>query len=290
MTPPAPEPPDNPTRRPLPDGAGVLLSGILRPMRPLGQRSAWPRLMAGVAVMTAVAALLIGPPTPVDAADRGLVVVAQARYQVLPDRSPRSCHDRRGGYLATAGPPEGRVFYSRHHLRGAPAGATNVAASSGGRPIGARVQSADANFTVIEVTFERGVFYQAELSVPRLLRPARSRRRRDRDLRISPSIVAFPVWAFGSSGEPGGSVTRHPARRIPAERPGRGACALDGLRAARSSCSTASLPDPVRLLRLSVRRPARGLQRQPKLTVQVGGESAPLNVRAWQDDPEWGTR
>ncbi len=255
-------------------------------MRPLAQRSAWPRLMAGVAAIAALTALLIGPPAPVAAADGGLVVVAQARYQVLP--TDHRIHVTVDAVATSLEPdtPEGRVFYSGITFA-APAGASNVAASSGGRPIDARVQSADEDFTVIEVTFERGVFYQQSYPYAvsfDLVDPGGAG---TRDLRIGSSLATFPVWAFGTQGEPGEQRARGAAAGLHARRPGQHdgpGRALGWWRGAHGPAER-----PVRLLRVRHGRPARRL-RQPQAEPGRAWHPGPASDTGLGRRPRLGTR
>ena len=195
------------------------------------------------------------------AADGGLVVVAQARYQVLP--ADHRIHVTIDAVATSLEPdtPEGQVYYSGITFA-VPAGASNIAASSGGRSIGARVQSADDDFTAIEVTFGREVFYRQSYPYTvsfDLVDPGGAG---TRDLRIGSSLAAFPVWAFGTQGEPGGSV------RV--ELPEGYTPDVQG-----SEMAEGELPDggvlltrparrPVRLLRLRLRRATRRLRQHAR--------------------------
>ena len=106
-----------------------------------------------------IGGLAVATPPPATAADDGLVVVAQTRYQVLP--ADHRVHVTIDAVATSLEPdtPQGQIYYSGITFA-VPAGATNIAAASGGRPIGARARSTDDDFTLIEVTFGRGVFYR----------------------------------------------------------------------------------------------------------------------------------
>ena len=161
--------------------------------------------MAWVAAVAMIGGLAVAAPPPATAADGGLVVVAQTRYQVLP--ADHRVHVTIDAVATSLEPdtPQGQVYYSGITFA-VPAGATNVAACSGGQHIGARAQSTDDDFTLIEVTFGRGVFFRQSYPYTvsfDLVDPGGAG---TRDLRIGSSLAAFPVWAFGTQGEPGGSV------------------------------------------------------------------------------------
>ena len=132
--------------------------------------------MAWVAAVTMIGGLAVATPPPATAADDGLVVVAQTRYQVLP--ADHRIHVAIDAVATSLEPdtPQGQIYYSGITFA-VPAGATNIAAASGGQAIGARAQSTDDDFTLIEVTFGRGVFYRQSYPYTVSIRPGRSRRR-----------------------------------------------------------------------------------------------------------------
>lgn len=249
-----------------------------------------PRRLAILAAAAALSLLGLAPawlPGHVaTAADRGLVVVAQARYAALP--AERRVHVTIDAVATsyTPNPVDGLAFYPDITFA-VQTGATRIAASSGGRPLAIKVDSSDPNFVNVTVTFEDGVFFEESYPYRVTYDLPDPGGAPDRNLRISPSIVAFPIWAFGSSGEAGGSVT--------VILPGGFRPTVQGEDLATSTgpdgeivLSTASLPDPFAFFAyLSADRP--GAFSDTLLTVQVGGKPAALKVRAWQDDPEWGT-
>jgi hypothetical protein len=260
-----------------------LLSGILRSMRPRhARRSAAPRLLAWTAI-AAIGALLVGAPPPAAAADNGLVVVAQARYQVLP--AEHRIHVTIDAVATSLEPDtaDGRVYYSGITFA-VQAGASNLTASSGGQPIGASVESVDDDFTGVEVTFGRGVFYRQSYPYTvsfDLVDPGGAG---TRDLRIGSSLAAFPVWAFGTADEPGGSV------RV--ELPAGYTANIQGWDMTESTLPdggvllSAEPDDPLAFFAyVSADRPGAFANRQ--LTLDVNGTPAELLVRAWDDDPAW---
>ncbi len=221
------------------------------------------------------------------AADRGLVVVAQTSYVALPEeRRVRVTIDA----VATSYTPNpvDEIAYYPSSTFALQAGATGVAASSGGQPLAVAIDTSDPDFVMITVTFIDGVYFEQiypfrvtfDLPDPGGGAP-------DRNLRISSTIVAFPIWAFGSAGEPGGSVTVilpggfRPSVQGDDLTPSIGASGEIML-------ATPSLPDPFDFFAyISADRP--GAFSDTLLTIQVGGQPAALRIRAWQDDPDWGT-
>jgi hypothetical protein len=110
-----------------------------------------------------------------------------------------------------------------------------------------------------------------------------------RDLRIGDTLVSFPVWAFATDETPGSSVmvvfpkgydVRTEAGSIP--RPATGA---DGRTVFRSG----SLARPLDFFAYLVAdRP--GAYRNSTVEATVHGKPVVVTVRAWADDPTWGTR
>jgi hypothetical protein len=252
-----------------------------------------PRRIAPLSSIAAAAALLLLAISPAAlpgrvalAADRGLVVVAQTRYTALPEERRVHVTINAVATSYTPNPPGSLAYYSDVNFA-VQAGATNVVASSGGRALHVALDAGDSDFLEVTVTFPNGIYFEESTAYRVAFDLPDPGGAPDRNFRISPSIVAFPVWAFGSSNEPGSSVTVilpagfRPTWQgedlVPSTGPN-GEIVL----------SATSLPDPFAFFAyLSADRP--GAFTDSKLTIDVGGKSAPLNVRAWQDDPDWGT-
>lgn len=251
------------------------------------------RATSRIAPLAAAAALVLLGVVPVAlpgrialAADRGLVVVAQTRYEAQPEN--RQVHVTIDAVATSYTPnPEDGLAYYPSATFAVQAGATNVAASSSGQPLAVGLDASDPDFVGITVTFAEGVYFEESYPYRVTFDLPDPGGAPDRNLRISSTIVAFPIWAFGSLGEPGGSVT--------VILPGGFRPVVQGDQLAPSTgangeiiLATTSLPDPFDFFAyLSADRP--GAFSDTQLTIQVGGQAAPVNVRAWQDDPDWGT-
>ncbi len=252
-------------------------------------RRATPR----IATLAAAAALLLLAIAPAAlpgrvalAADRGLVVIAQTRYEALPEA--RRVHVTIDAVATsyTPNPVDGLAYYPGTSFA-VQAGATHIAASAGGSSLEVSLDTSGSDFIGVTVTFAEGVFFQQSYAFRVTFDLPDPGGAPDRNLRISPSIVAFPIWAFGSAEEPGGSVT--------VILPGGFRPSVQGGPLAPSTgaggeiiLATESLPDPFAFFAyLSADR--AGAFDDTLLTVQVGDVAAALKVRAWQDDPEWGT-
>ena len=246
-----------------------------------------PPVLAAVAALSLLALAPAGLPSHVArAADRGLVVVAQTRYEAVPEE--RRVHATIDAVATsyTPNPADGLAYYPDVTFQVQP-GATHVAATSSGQPLAVALNASRPDSVGVRVTFAKGVFfeqsyaYQVSFDLPDPGgAPARN-------LRISPSIVAFPIWAFGSSREPGGSVTVILPSGFNPSVQGENLVASTGS-TGQIILSTISLPDPFNFFAyVSADRP--GAFGDTLLSVPVGGKPASINVRSWQDDPDWGT-
>ena len=244
-------------------------------------------VLAAVAALTLLALAPAGLPAHLArAADRGLVVIAHARYQALPDQ--RRVHVTIDAVATsyTPNPVDGLAYYPDVTFAVHP-GATGVTATSNGLPLAVALDATDPDFLGVKVTFADGVFFQQSYAYQVTYDLPDPGGAPDRNLRISPSIVAFPIWAFGSSGEAGGSVTVILPGGFQPTVQGEDLASSIGP-AGEIVLSTTSLPDPFNFFAyLSADRP--GAFSDTLLTVQVGEKAALLKVRAWQDDADWGT-
>lgn len=252
-------------------------------------RRATPRI---VSLAAAAALVLLGiapaafPGQVTLAADRGLVVVAQTRYEALPEQQRVHVTIDAVATSYTPNPVDGLAYYPGTSFA-VQSGATHIAASSGGQSLDVSLDTSGTDFIGVTVTFAEGVFFQQSVAFRVTFDLPDPGGAPDRNLRISPSIVAFPIWAFGSPEEPGGSVTVILPGGFRPSVQGGPLVASTGA-GGEIILATASLPDPFAFFAyLSADRP--GAFDDTLLTVQVGDKSAALKVRAWQDDPEWGT-
>jgi hypothetical protein len=107
-----------------------------------------------------------------------------------------------------------------------------------------------------------------------------------RQVRIGPSLVAFPVWAYGTRGTAGSSVSiQVPAGykvTVGAGRLGKPTSAADGS----TSLSSGVLADPFSLSGYVLAdRP--GAFAETAFSVPVDGATVQVAIRAWKEDPAW---
>ncbi len=252
-----------------------------------------PRASIRIVSLAATAALLllglgpaVVPGSATLAADRGLVLIAQTRYEALPEQRRVHVAIDTVATSYTPNPEDGLAYYPSATFA-VQAGATNIAASSSGQGLAVAIDPSDPDFVAVTVTFAEAVYFEQSYPFRVTFDLPDPGGAPDRNLRISSSIVAFPIWAFGSQDEPGGSVTVilpggfRPTVQGEELTPSIGA-------GGEIILTSTSVPNPFAFFAyLSADR--EGAFRDTLLTVQVGGRPAPIKVRSWQDDPEWGT-
>jgi hypothetical protein len=213
------------------------------------------------------------------------VAIADTRYEVLPTegRVHVTIHA-----VATSFEPdtaEGRVYYSGIPFA-VPDGAANVAATSGGVPIPARVVDQNDVFDVVQVTFSRRVFYRESYPYTVTFDLTDAGGEADRDVRIGRSLVAFPVWAFGTDDEPGSSVRVDLPPGYQATVQG---SSMDRQPSPAGTVLRARPADPFGFFAyVSADLPGAYFDRSIRVPLQKA--RARIVVRAWDDDPQWSSR
>ncbi len=251
-----------------------------------------PRRLAARAVVAALVLLTLAPVAiphghRLAAADRGLVVLMQTRYDpVLEDRLVRVTIDA----VATSYTPnsaEGLAYYSGFKFA-LPGQAESVSASSGGQRLSAKLGTVEDDFREVNVTFSRFVFYQQSYSFRVVFELPDVGGSPDRELRVGSNVVAFSVFAYGSPGEAGSGVQVVLPAGFRASIQGSELVPSTGP-ADEVVLSAADLADPFDFYAYLVAdRP--GTFGELHLDATVAGRPAPLWIRSWEDDPEWGTR
>jgi hypothetical protein len=239
----------------------------------------------GAAVVSWTAATVVDPQSAV-AADGGLLVSSHARYEVLPAENRVHVTLDASATNATADTATERFYYDGLTLP-VPPGVDGITALAEGGSLATSIVEATEEYTAIEVHFGRGVFsgetYRFSLSFD-IVDPGGAP---GRTVRIRPSFVAFPVWAFGTSRTPGGSVevvipAGYQVHQLAGD--------MQRVKSADAVILTATeITDPDAFFAyVSAERP--GDQATTELAVTVGGSTAALVIRAWPDDPDWGSR
>ncbi|MDP9251088.1 MAG: hypothetical protein M3O78_06945, partial [Chloroflexota bacterium] len=254
-------------------------------------RQGLPRL-AATAACAALMLLAVAPavpPTPdrALAADRGLVLIVQTRYDAIPDAA--RVHVMLDAVATSYTPNSGNtIYYYNSALFSVQPGIVQLAASSGSIGLGATVARTASDHTEIKVAFAREVFYRQSYSFRVTFDLPDPGGVPNRDLRIGKSIVAFPVWAFGSESEPGSTVRVVLPKGFTPSVQGDTMTTSTGAGGG-VVLSALTIPDPIVFFAyVSADRP--GAFVSTDFSVPVAGESASVEVQAWDDDAAWGTR
>ena len=239
-----------------------------------------------MAATAASAALLLLSAAPA-ALPAGLVIVSQARYVALPDeaRVQVTMDARATSYTPNSG---STIYYYPAAVFDVQPGIARLSAGSGSTGLGVTILNATADYTEIKVTFARRVFYRQTYPFQVTFDLPDPGGLPNRNLRIGKSIVAFPVWAFGSAGEPGSSVqVVLPTGFTPSIQGDQ--MAITAGSGGEVVLSANTIPDPTAFFAyLSADRP--GAFVTTEFSVPVRGASATVDVRAWDDDPDWAAR
>jgi hypothetical protein len=241
---------------------------------------------AGLTVALALGSAA-APPAAAAASPR-LTLVGAANYVVQPEQ--RRVHVT-VDLVATNHARETistRYVYDRANLAVLP-GSTGFRATNDGVRVGVSVASRSAASTLLAIRFAKGLGSGRSTNVRLAFDLPDAGAASSRRVRVGPSLVAFPVWAFGTRDTPGSTVSvKFPAGyqvNAASGRLGKPVVAPDGT----TTLSSPSLPDPFAISGyVSADRP--GAFAETKLDVPLDGATAHLAIRAWQDDPAWAKR
>jgi len=134
----------------------------------------------------------------------GLVTVMDATYLVQPELSRVHVTVDAVSTSMEADTPEGPVYYAGLSMS-IPPGSTNIAVESNGTPQEITVSSG-TDAVRVDIGFSQAIFYGKSFPYQLTFDMVDSGGAANRDFRIGHSVVAFPVWAFGSSDVDGNSV------------------------------------------------------------------------------------
>jgi hypothetical protein len=241
----------------------------------------------GAAAVLAVA-LALGPAAATPAAAAGapkLTLVGAARYTVQPEQ--HRVHVT-VDLVATNHARETvstRYVYNRANLAVLP-GSTAFRATNNGVKVAVTVAARSADSTLLAIHFAKRLGGGRSTNLRLVFELPDVGGSRSRPVRVGPSLVAFPVWAFGTRDTPGSTVSvAFPAGyqvTVAAGRLGKPTSAPDGT----TTLSSPSLPDPFAMSGYVLAdRP--GAFVETRLDVPLDGATAHLAIRSWQDDPAW---
>lgn len=250
------------------------------------KRSVTGRLVA-VAAAVLLGGLALVPPPAARAADTGLEIVTSTRYTALPAEKRIAVTIDAVATNTTPDPANGRYYYTAARFAVQPA-VRNLSATSGGQVIASRIVDSSAEFTTIEVAFGRAVFHGQSESFTVSFDITDPGGLPNRDVRVAGSLVAFPVWAFGTENTPGSkvSVVIPSGYTVTVE-----AGTLSSAAGANGTTvlSAPAIPDPYSFFAyVTAEKP--GAFKNTTATVAFPDGTVQVLIRAWDDDPDWGTR
>jgi hypothetical protein len=240
--------------------------------------------------LAVLAATLIGgmslfSPPMTRAAEIGMQVVTQAHYTALPAEKRVHVVVDAVARNVKPDPPNGRYYYTETRFGVQPA-IRNLEASSGSRTLAASVVSSSQQFTAVDVAFGRSIFHGESISFRLSFDIVDPGGAPQRDVRVANSLVAFPVWAFGSGQTPGSSVSvAVPAQYAVTVVAGQ-LTTTHGANGTTVLSATQISDPPSFFAYLTAERP--GAFVDSTATVPLSDGPVTVKVRAWDDDPDWG--
>jgi hypothetical protein len=245
---------------------------LRRRAHPLRRAALLLLLLAGAAIAT---------PQPAGAAG-GLAFSASARYELIP--AERRVHVTIDAAVTSLTPDSAtqRFYYTGISI-GAPPGAANPSAIADGGAIGAAITETTADYSTIEITFGRAVFYQQtyRFTVGFDIVDAGGEARRD--VRIGAAFAAFPVWAFGDEGTPANVTVAIP----PAFDVNLLSGTMDEAPDGDGTLLTAGAGEDSGSFFAYVTAEEPNARVIERLDVPVGDDIAEIELTSWPDDPEW---
>lgn len=246
--------------------------------------------LLGVAAVPAPPGLplpVLGPAVA-SAATPDLTLVTDARYVVQPDRSRVHVIVDITATNRKADTTTRRYFFDSAYLAVLP-GTKGFTVSSDGLQPSVRVRSSSRSYTVLTIAFGKSLGSGQSLRLRLQFDLPDPGGAPTRAVRIGPSLVTFPVWAFATDDTPGSSVTVI----FPA---GYTVTALAGsLPAATTSSSgslvyrTGPLDRPLAYYAyLSADQPASLVD--STVRAKIGTANVDITLRRWVDDPAWADR
>jgi hypothetical protein len=256
------------------------------PARLVSQRAP-ARLAAplAAAVLT-LAAVAVAFPGGARGAE-GLALVAHTTYVASPEEG--RVHVSLSA-VATALTPDTateRTFYTGLTLVIQPGAVDIASATANGSPLPITVIDSTDELITVEITFDRQVFYEESFPFTVTFDLPDPGGQPNREVRVGKSLVAFPVWAFGTLDTAGSDVeVRVPSGYEAAVEAGRmRATEVDGATVLYSG----AIEDPLSWFAY-VTAEAPGAFVEQALELRIGSDVAEVVVRAWEDDWAWSER
>lgn len=258
---------------------------------PIAMAALITALLAILAAGPAAAALNVTGPgfgATASAASAGLTTTADARYRVDPTghRVRVSIVLKATNHLTDT--KTRRFFFERAFLAVQPETANFRITSPGAKPT-IRVQARKSTYDLLRIEFGKQLpagasrTFAISFDIPDRGGAA------TRTTRIGSSLVTFGAWGFGSEGAAGGSVTViFPAGfTIDVRAADLGAPSTDA--DGNTVYSTGQLANALTFYAYFVADRPNAFH-ESTIQIPIGGDTIPITLRAWPDDPAWAKR
>ncbi len=244
--------------------------------------------LVALAASLALLALAGGPIPETLAVTPDLTVVTSSRYEVKPDEARVAITVDLTIANRLKDTVTRQFYFDRAYIAVMP-GMTNFKVTAGTGTATAVVESKQATYWLLRLAFGSQLAAGKSITFRLAMDLKDPGGAPTRPIRISPTLVSFPIWAYGSSETPGSSV----AVTFPADYAVQfDAGKLTGPKAeadGRRTWTATGLPDALAFYAYAV-ADKPGAYAETPLTVDVGGVPASLLVRSWPDDPDWAKR
>ncbi len=248
------------------------------------------RMVAALLAVAIAAGIAVAPPLAREtyAATPDLTLVGDARYEVDPANSRvRVTVD----LVATNHLQDTatRSFYFDRAILPVIPGTTGFRLSSPTGKPSITVTRRRSDYTLLQLNLGQRIFsgksasFQLRFDLPD---PGGSA---TRDVRVRPSLVSFPVWAFATEATPGGSVTVSFPPGYTIEISGNKLPSPTTDSTGRVVYRSGRLADPLKFFSFFV-ADKPGSFTETRTSAVVNGTTVPLTIQAWPDDAAWARR
>ena len=245
-------------------------------------------VLVALAAVLALVALAGGPIPEAHAATPDLTVVTSSRYEVKPDEARVAITVDLTVTNRLKDTVTRQFSFDRAYIAVMP-GTANFKVTAGTGTATPVLESKQATYWLLRLAFGSQLTAGKSITFRLTMDLKDPGGTPTRTIRISPTLVSFPVWAYGSAETPGSSV----AVTFPADYAVQfDAGKLAGPRTeadGRRTWTATGLADALAFYGYVV-ADKPGAYTETSKTVDVGGIPASLLIRSWPDDPDWAKR
>lgn len=248
------------------------------------------RIAAAFLAVVVAAGIAIAPPLAREAyaATPDLTLVGDARYEVDPANSRVRVTVDLVATNRLRDTATRRFYFDRAFLPVQPGTSGFRISSPTGRP-SITVSRRRSDYTLLQLNLGQRIFSGKSASLQLRFDLADPGGAATRDVRVRPSLVSFPVWAFATESTPGGSVTVSFPPGYTIEISGNDLPNPTTDSAGRVVYRSERLTDPLKFFSYFV-ADKPGSYTETQTTAVVSGTTVPLTIRAWPDDAAWAKR